>query len=42
MDADATADKYHDMDTNDFLIGLIEQHEKNAWMLRSFLQGKHV
>jgi starvation-inducible DNA-binding protein len=28
MDADATADKYHDMGTNDFLIGLIEQHEK--------------
>jgi starvation-inducible DNA-binding protein len=42
MDADATADKYHDMGTNDFLIGLMEQHEKMAWMLRSFLEGKQV
>lgn len=42
IDADATADKYHDMGTNDFLIGLMEQHEKMAWMLRSFLEGKHV
>jgi starvation-inducible DNA-binding protein len=42
MDADATADKYHDMGTNDFLIGLMEQHEKMAWMLRSFLDGSHI
>jgi len=42
MDADATAEKYHDMGTNDFLIGLMEQHEKMAWMLRSFLEGKHI
>lgn len=26
-----------DMGTNDFLTGLMEQHEKMAWMLRSFL-----
>lgn len=39
VDADAVADKYHDMGTNDFLIGLMEQHEKMAWMLRSFLEG---
>jgi len=28
------------MGTNDFLIGLMEKHEKMAWMLRSFLEGK--
>ena len=26
-----------DMGTNDFLTGVMEQHEKMAWMLRSFL-----
>ncbi|MBF8280034.1 MAG: DNA starvation/stationary phase protection protein, partial [candidate division NC10 bacterium] len=26
--------------TNDFLTGLMERHEKMAWMLRSFLEGK--
>jgi starvation-inducible DNA-binding protein len=30
--------KYNDIGTNDFLIGLMEEHEKMAWMLRSFLQ----
>jgi starvation-inducible DNA-binding protein len=39
-DADVTADKYHDMGTNDFLVGLMENHEKMAWMLRAFLEGK--
>jgi len=39
-DADATADKYHDTGTNDFLVGLMEKHEKMAWMLRSFLDSK--
>jgi starvation-inducible DNA-binding protein len=34
-DADAAASKYHDMGTNDFLTGLMEEHEKMAWMLRS-------
>lgn len=29
----AAADKYHDMGTNDFLIGMIEQHERMVWML---------
>jgi starvation-inducible DNA-binding protein len=27
----------NDMGTNDFLIGLMEKHEKMAWMLRSYL-----
>jgi starvation-inducible DNA-binding protein len=34
-----TAEKHHDMGTNDFLTGLMEKHEKMAWMLRAFLQG---
>jgi starvation-inducible DNA-binding protein len=28
------------MGPNDFLTGLMEDHEKMAWMLRSFLEGK--
>ena len=28
---------YHDIGTNDFLTGLMEKHEKMAWMLRAFL-----
>ena len=31
-------EKYHDIGTADFLTGLMEEHEKMAWMLRSFLQ----
>lgn len=30
-------EKYQDMGTSDFLTGLLEQHEKMAWMLRSYL-----
>jgi starvation-inducible DNA-binding protein len=36
-DVDAVTDRYHDVGTADFLTGLLEQHEKTAWMLRSFL-----
>lgn len=39
-DGDACADKYHDMGTNDFLIGLMELHEKTAWMIRAHLEEK--
>ena len=39
-DADIAASKYHDAGTNDFLTGLMEHHEKMAWMLRAFLEGK--
>ena len=39
-DADVAASTYHDNGTNDFLFGLMEEHEKMAWMLRSFLEGK--
>jgi len=31
-----TAAKHNDAGTDDFLVGLIEEHEKMAWMLRSF------
>jgi starvation-inducible DNA-binding protein len=30
-------DRLQDLGTADFLTGLLEQHEKAAWMLRSFL-----
>ena len=38
VDLETCADRYHDMGTNDFLTGLMEKHEKMAWMLRSFLE----
>ena len=39
VDLETCADTYHDMGTNDFLTGLMERHEKMAWMLRSFGEG---
>ncbi|HEU4340215.1 MAG TPA: DNA starvation/stationary phase protection protein, partial [Candidatus Binatia bacterium] len=41
-DLETCADKYHDIGTNDFLTGLMEKHEKMAWMLRAFLAGESV
>lgn len=38
-DVDAADEKYHDMGTNDFLIGMMQDHEKMAWMLRAYLAG---
>ncbi|MCI0562230.1 MAG: DNA starvation/stationary phase protection protein [Nitrososphaera sp.] len=38
-DSDACAEQYSDMGTNDFLIGLMEQHEKMAWMIRAHIEG---
>ncbi len=35
-DLAACQDKFHDAGTADFLTGLMEQHEKTAWMVRSF------
>ena len=32
--ADECKEKYHDMGTNDFLIEIMQKHEKMAWMLR--------
>ena len=40
IDLEVCAEKYHDIGTNDFLTGLMEKHEKMAWMLRAFLEGK--
>jgi starvation-inducible DNA-binding protein len=36
-DITAVNDRHRDVGTADFLTGLLEQHEKAAWMLRSFL-----
>ena len=36
-DLETCADKYRDMGTNDFLTGLMEQHETMTWMLRASL-----
>jgi starvation-inducible DNA-binding protein len=32
-------DKHGDAGTSDYLTGLMEKHEKMAWMLRAFLEG---
>lgn len=37
-DADACDSQFNDSGTNDFLIGLMQQHEKTAWMLRAILE----
>jgi starvation-inducible DNA-binding protein len=37
-DADACNEKFGDAGTNDFLIGLMQEHEKTAWMLRVHLE----
>jgi starvation-inducible DNA-binding protein len=36
-DLETVLERYHDAGTNDFLTGLMERHEKMAWMLRAFL-----
>jgi len=36
-DIDALNDKYKDAGTADFLTGIMESHEKMAWMLRAYL-----
>lgn len=37
-DLEDCAEKFKDAGTNDFLTGLMEKHEKMAWMLRAFRQ----
>jgi starvation-inducible DNA-binding protein len=32
------ASEFHDLGTSDFITGLMEDHEKMAWMLRSHLK----
>jgi starvation-inducible DNA-binding protein len=38
-DLETAMEKHKDAGTSDFLTGLMEKHEKMAWMLRAFLQG---
>ncbi|MGE3537522.1 MAG: Dps family protein [Candidatus Tectimicrobiota bacterium] len=38
-DVQTSLDTYQDVGTSDFLTGLLEQHEKMAWMLRAHLEG---
>lgn len=37
-DLGACAENFQDMGTGDYLTGLMEQHEKMAWMLRAYLE----
>ena len=37
QDIDTILEKYKDQGTGDFLTGVMEQHEKMAWMLRVHL-----
>jgi starvation-inducible DNA-binding protein len=37
-DAATVANKFDDVATQDLLIGIIQEHEEMAWMLRSFLE----
>ena len=39
-DLETATDPHKDAGTADFLTGLMEQHEKMAWMLRAFLEGR--
>lgn len=39
VDLQTAMDKHKDAGTCDFLTGLMEAHEKMAWMLRAFLEG---
>ena len=41
-DSEACADRYKDAGTADFLTGLMEQHEKTAWMLRAQLETEEA
>ncbi len=39
-DLEVAMDKHRDAGTSDFLTGLMEKHEKMAWMLGAFLEGR--
>jgi starvation-inducible DNA-binding protein len=39
-DLETAAEQHGDAGTSDFLTGLMERHEKMAWMLRAFREGK--
>ena len=42
VDSQTCDERFHDLGTNDFLIGLMDRHEKTAWMFRAFLEGEPV
>jgi starvation-inducible DNA-binding protein len=39
-DLRACDEQYDDMGTSDFLTGLLEKHEKNAWLLRAHIEQR--
>jgi len=39
-DARACEDQFDDLGTSDFLIGLMERHEKMAWLLRAHIEQR--
>lgn len=41
-DSAACAARYQDVGTSDFLTGLMQQHEKTAWLLRSQLENEEA
>lgn len=41
-DVDICNNELNDQGTADFLTGLMEEHEKMAWMLRAFLEGRPI
>ena len=41
-DVDTVGEKYEDIGSEDFLTGLLQQHQQYAWMLRAMLQGDMV
>lgn len=41
-DVNTSMETYQDAGTSDFLTGLMEQHEKMAWMLRAFVTEASV
>jgi starvation-inducible DNA-binding protein len=40
QDLEAADGQHHDMGTHDYLTGLMQRHEKMAWMVRAFLESK--
>ena len=42
QDVDVCADELNDQGTADFLTGLMEEHEKMAWMHRAFIEGRSI
>jgi len=40
QDLEICSSLYRDIGTNNFLIGIMEEHEKMAWMLRAYLSEK--